>query len=378
MNFFPELSTHQTIFQDDIQLCTSSCSYFSPNQRQQRLFNSIQRNSLLNITGAYSATPTAVPQVIGITPLRIKAQMESILVRVGRVCRNYNWEGSRFLYQDFQQSNTPIMIHPAHSHLKDRVSVVSYPHCPAEAIYTDGSHLKGETGCDFCVIQNNVQIHQWTAKLSLHNTVFQAKALEIKDAINWADSKGIPTSIWSDSESAIRAIFSFKSSNPLIQETQQALLQNPSMQFNWIKAHVCFLCNEAADNLNKQATEEGTHFHLQAPKCHLKKLLMNLSLSKWQQDLDSGDTGRAIFNILPKVTLTPASWSKESILFATGHDPFPSYLYRFRHSAHAGKRKTLSFTQLLVIFSFYQTKCRKYSTLVGKHTFKYTIKNKNS
>ncbi|GBM38589.1 hypothetical protein AVEN_71694-1 [Araneus ventricosus] len=59
-------------------------------------------------------------------------------------------------------------------------------------------------------------------------------------------------------------------------------------------------------------------------------MLMNLSLNKWQQDWDSRDTGRAIFNILLKVTLTPASWSRESILFATGHGPFPSYLYRFR------------------------------------------------
>ncbi|GBL86650.1 hypothetical protein AVEN_194887-1 [Araneus ventricosus] len=30
------------------------------------------------------------------------------------------------------------------------------------------------------------------------------------------------------------------------------------------------------------------------------------------------------------VTLTPASWSRESILFSTGHGPFSSYLYRFR------------------------------------------------
>ncbi|GBM06219.1 hypothetical protein AVEN_269622-1 [Araneus ventricosus] len=59
-------------------------------------------------------------------------------------------------------------------------------------------------------------------------------------------------------------------------------------------------------------------------------MIGNLSLNKWQQDWDSGDTGRAIFNILPKVTLTPASWSRESILFATGHCPFSSYLYRFR------------------------------------------------
>ncbi|GBL88157.1 hypothetical protein AVEN_117758-1 [Araneus ventricosus] len=58
-------------------------------------------------------------------------------------------------------------------------------------------------------------------------------------------------------------------------------------------------------------------------------MFMNLSLNKWQQDWDSGETGKAIFNILPKVTLTPASWSRESNLFATGHGPFPSYLYTF-------------------------------------------------
>ncbi|GBO19324.1 hypothetical protein AVEN_229393-1, partial [Araneus ventricosus] len=59
-------------------------------------------------------------------------------------------------------------------------------------------------------------------------------------------------------------------------------------------------------------------------------MLMNLPLNKWQQDWDSGDFGRAIFNILPKVTLTPASKSRESILFATGQGPLPNYLYRFR------------------------------------------------
>ncbi|GBN84819.1 hypothetical protein AVEN_248120-1 [Araneus ventricosus] len=93
----------------------------------------------------------------------------------------------------------------------------------------------------------------------------------------------------------------------------QALLQNSSMQLNWIKAHVGFLGNEAADNLAKQATKEGTKIHLQAPKCHLQKMFRNLSLNKWQKDWESGDAGRAIFNILPKVTLTPASWSRESI-----------------------------------------------------------------
>ncbi|GBM25378.1 hypothetical protein AVEN_12313-1 [Araneus ventricosus] len=108
----------------------------------------------------------------------------------------------------------------------------------------------------------------WTAKLIPHNTVFQAETLAIKEAIKSVNSKGISTSIWSDSKSALRTISSFKISNPLIQETQQALLQNPSMQLNRIKAHVGFLGNEV---LAKKAAKEGTHLHLQAPKCHLKK-----------------------------------------------------------------------------------------------------------
>ncbi|GBM55564.1 hypothetical protein AVEN_74524-1 [Araneus ventricosus] len=275
--------------------------------------------------------------------------MESILARVGRLRRDCNWGGSSFLFQDFLQPNPSLIIHPANFDLEDRVSIVSDPHPPAEAIYTDGSHLEGETGCAFCVIQNNFQIHQWTTKLSPHNTVFQAETLAIKEAINWANSKGISTSIWSDSESALRAISSFKSSNPLIQETQQALLQKPSMQLNWIKAHVGFLGNEAADNLAKQATKEEAHLHLQTPKC-LLKILMNLSLNKWQQDWDSSETGRAIFNILPKVTLTPASWSRESILQTTVLFPDISLDSGFiiQISAHAAKRETLSITQLLV------------------------------
>ncbi|GBO32143.1 hypothetical protein AVEN_97409-1 [Araneus ventricosus] len=46
--------------------------------QKSRLLNSIQRKFLLNITRAYSTTPTAALQVIeGITPLHIKAEQEA-------------------------------------------------------------------------------------------------------------------------------------------------------------------------------------------------------------------------------------------------------------------------------------------------------------
>ncbi|GBL98582.1 hypothetical protein AVEN_19653-1 [Araneus ventricosus] len=91
-------------------------------------------------------------------------------------------------------------------------------------------------------------------------------------------------------------------------------------------------------------------------------MLMSLSLNKWQQDWNSGDTGRAIFNILPIVTLTPVSWLRKSILFATGHGPFPSYMYRFRlHHPDictcGEKRDTLPYaTSCHVTLSYHFTK----------------------
>ncbi|GBN82276.1 hypothetical protein AVEN_55475-1 [Araneus ventricosus] len=72
-------------------------------------------------------------------------------------------------------------------------------------------------------------------------------------------------------------------------------------------------------NLPNKLLKKGLTSVFRFPKCHLKKLLRNLSLNKWQQDWDTGDTWRAIFNILPKVTITvtfemrrPAGWWNDS------------------------------------------------------------------
>ncbi|GBM29918.1 hypothetical protein AVEN_111226-1 [Araneus ventricosus] len=87
-------------------------------------------------------------------------------------------------------------------------------------------------------------------------------------------------------------------------------------------------------------------------------VLRNLSLNKWQQEWDSGDTGKAIFSILPNVSLTKSSMSiphgqenpffllRTTILFpAISTDSG----FIIPISAHAGRREALSTTQLLVI-----------------------------
>ncbi|GBN03159.1 hypothetical protein AVEN_78173-1 [Araneus ventricosus] len=56
---------------------------------------------------------------------------------------------------------------------------------------------------------------------------------------------------------------------------------------------------------------------------------VRLSLSRWQAEWDSGETGRSVYSIIPKISNEQLHWSRECIQFATGHGPFPSYLKRF-------------------------------------------------
>ncbi|GBN04024.1 hypothetical protein AVEN_58374-1 [Araneus ventricosus] len=63
---------------------------------------------------------TATFQVIeGLTPLRIKAKMQSTLVRVGRLSRNCDYEGIHFDHEIYEQSSPPSIIHPELFSLED-------------------------------------------------------------------------------------------------------------------------------------------------------------------------------------------------------------------------------------------------------------------
>ncbi|GBL83229.1 hypothetical protein AVEN_165420-1 [Araneus ventricosus] len=104
---------------------------------------------------------------------------------------------------------------------------------------------------------------------------------------------------------------------------------HPSIQLGWIKAHVGHKDNEATDSLAKQATSAGSSLQYPASRNLLKSIIKNSSLRHWQEEWDNGLTGRNIHRMLPKVSLTPALWNKQDIIFATGHGLFPNYCKRF-------------------------------------------------
>ncbi|GBM34593.1 hypothetical protein AVEN_171638-1 [Araneus ventricosus] len=180
--------------------------------------SSIQRKFLLNITGAYNTTPTAALQVIeGLMPLHIKAKMQSILVRVDSLCRNFDYEGIHVGHESYGQPSPPSTIHPVLFNLEDRLSHGGQGpsnRTPTE-IYTDRSKINE----NWAVLSVPLQ-----TKPS-QKSVFP-EMLALKAAIEWANTANEEVSIWNGSESSLQALKSFYVKSKIIQEAQMTLLEN--------------------------------------------------------------------------------------------------------------------------------------------------------
>ncbi|GBN28539.1 hypothetical protein AVEN_171003-1 [Araneus ventricosus] len=70
---------------------------------------------------------------------------------------------------------------------------------------------------------------------------------------------------------------------------------------NRLRAHDGYSGIEAADKLAKKATKEGTPTYIPA-------LLQKESIIRWQTEWDNRETGRSVYNVLPKVKITPYPW----------------------------------------------------------------------
>ncbi|GBN83076.1 hypothetical protein AVEN_251097-1 [Araneus ventricosus] len=114
---------------------------------------------------------------------------------------------------------------------------------------------------------------------------------------------------------------------PIAQQTQGILLKSTNIKLGWIRAHVGYSSTEAADVLAKTATHPT---YIPAPRNHIKSLLQNDYIIRWQNEWDNGETGMSIHNVLPKVKTTPSPWQRPEMFF-TGHDPFPTYLKTIQH-----------------------------------------------
>ncbi|GBL90274.1 hypothetical protein AVEN_130375-1 [Araneus ventricosus] len=190
------------------------------------------------------------------------------------------------------------------------------------------------------------------AQLRPFNIVFQAELLTIEEACLWASKTNQQIKVWSDSEMSLRSFASIDTKSPIAQQTQEILLKSTNIKLGWIRAHVGYSGNEAADVLAKKATQEGIHTYIPAPRNHIKSLLQNESIIRWQKEWDNGETGRSVYNVLPKVKTTPTPWQRPEIMFITGQGPFPTYIKRFNI-----RNRDFCFCGNLVNPSHYATSC---------------------
>ncbi|GBM78719.1 hypothetical protein AVEN_243986-1 [Araneus ventricosus] len=322
------------------------------------------RKFLLNITGAYSTTPTAALQVIeGITPLHIKAEQEAVYVRTARLRKTSNYNNINFNPNNYEDGRTSTKFHPAIFKLEDRISPKKqFLPFPDLNIYTDGSKIEDKTGRAFCVMEEDIIKYEWMAQLSPFNTVFQAELLAIQEVCLSASKTNQQIKVCSDSESSLHSIASIDTKSPIAQQTQEILLKSTNIKLGWIKAHVEYSGNEAPDVLAKKATQEGIPTYIPVPRNHIESLVQKESIIRWQKEWDNGETGRSVHNVLPKVKTTPTPSQRPEIIFVTGHGPFPTYLKRFNirssDSYGCGKLgKPLHYaTSCLFTTSYYLTK----------------------
>ncbi|XP_035207166.1 uncharacterized protein LOC118182015 [Stegodyphus dumicola] len=137
--------------------------------------------------------------------------------------------------------------------------------------------------------------------------------------------------ICTDSQSSPLAIQNLSHTSPITSEIQKLLSVNHQQRIHltWVKAHAGLDGNEAADTLAKETATscEVQQIRIRAPPSHLKGLLKEDLLTKWQEEWNACDTGRRPYNLLPKVSLSRLIAILQLSRFITGHGPYPAYYY---------------------------------------------------
>jgi ribonuclease HI len=94
------------------------------------------------------------------------------------------------------------------------------------SIYTDGSKTENHVGASMVAVENSIEIHRNTQRLSITCTVFQAKLCSINMAVEWVQrqrQKSPSYAINVDSKTALLAIANKRTTHPLVVATRKKL-----------------------------------------------------------------------------------------------------------------------------------------------------------
>lgn len=307
------------------------------NIHGRRSLSSCQRAFLLKILPAYRSVSTEALNVItGVPPINILAQT---------LCDKYNFNKGTFsVYKeneyisnyDIDAKNCKYMINPIDFPSNILLDDLIFTDNNTLNVYTDGSKNDIGTGYAFAVFKNYSCIYKHLTKLRYFNSVYQAEALAILEAIRWIiDNNYCKANIFTDSKSVIDSLRNLVPNSNIISEIHNILSKNRgvSISVNWIKAHVGNPGNEFADTIAKYSILAGKDQLAKYPVSFKNKHFKTVLYENWQRDWDYSDKGRFTYDIYSKVTSDLKIKNKVLIYFVTGKGSFPTYLFAVNKKA---------------------------------------------
>ena len=326
--------------------------------------NTIQRRSLCQtIQPTFRSTPTQGMEIImGLIPLNLHIRETALNTRFrirnlikatwggigpdGRLGHAKYWDKELDKIHHSLQPND--ILTPTRSWLKPLM--IDNPSLTA---YTDGSKTQYGTGCGWAITKNNLVIAEETIALGLEATVFQAELTAIQAVLLWLKKnlhnmtvKHNLTSfkIWSDSQSAIEAIYSNTINSKLVLEIIKLIRElsnaNSKITIEWLRGHADNTGNELADMLAKTGTEDNIGLIGPQPTIPISNRIIKNKIteaidSKWQRNWSATSSCRQTKLFMPKADRTklkqmskrPRAQLTQFTEIITGHGYFGSHLW---------------------------------------------------
>ena len=245
------------------------------------IMNKAEGLALRTVTRSLKSTPLYSLYPMIDSPIQFKAT-ESALLTLYRLASSDDFERSatvQHLYNFIEDHNFPlpgsIDLCPSVSNFHKNYSVyinhdiassfnepVFYEDTPKNWInvFTDGSKSSAHVGASYILYAYGQQ-HICKIHLELHNSIYQAEASAILQALSFISTNIHPDSsmiinFFTDSQSVLKSLDKHSLATSTIKECVQLLntLHNHCINFYWIEGHAGYRGNEEADSVAKSTT----------------------------------------------------------------------------------------------------------------------------
>jgi ribonuclease HI len=207
-------------------------------------------------------------------------------------------------------------------------------------IYTDGSKVRAGAAIHVD------QVLKRQCKYKLQNCCSNNQAEQIailkslEELTTLSDNSGRTVAIYTDSKVTLASLRNNLMHSPLIVEirnnVRQLMMQNWSIHFGWVKAHIGIEGNELADKLAKEAVEDDGELMIVYKRIPLTTVATELKkegLTKWHRQWESTDKEalcRSFFPTAEQRLKLKIPMTLEFTAIVSGHEKTKSYLDRFK------------------------------------------------